>query len=151
MDNRTKNYVEVDGNVLPGSLRGVMYARQTAGSRSIRHGPRPSGKEKAHAATWAKQNSYRRKDTTMSAMIPPDIVQDGVAYWKADKVSAYFGGSPTVGTLGVWRYRGEGPKFVKLGGKREHRKRDTRRVAYPVREVIAWGEQNGLQQQTVAA
>ena len=79
----------------------------------------------------------------MSAMIPPDIVQDGVAYWKADKVSAYFGGSPTVGTLG--------PKFVKLGGKREHRKRDTRRVAYPVREVIAWGEQNGLQQQTVAA
>ena len=37
----------------------------------------------------------------MSAMIPPDIVQDG--------------------------------------------------VAYPVREVIAWGEQNGLQQQTVAA
>lgn len=42
----------------------------------------------------------------MSAMIPPDIVQDGVAYWKADKVSAYFGGSPTVGTLGVWRYRG---------------------------------------------
>ena len=109
------------------------------------------GKEKAHAATWAKQNSYRRKDTTMSAMIPPDIVQDGVAYWKADKVSAYFGGSPTVGTLGVWRYRGEGPKFVKLGGKREHRKRDTRRVAYPVREVIAWGEQNGLQQQTVAA
>lgn len=75
----------------------------------------------------------------MSAMIPPDIVQDGVAYWKADKVSAYFGGSPTVGTLGVWRYRGEGPKFVKLGGKREHRKRDTRRVAYPVREVIAWG------------
>ena len=57
----------------------------------------------------------------MSAMIPPDIVQDGVAYWKADKVSAYFGGSPTVGTLGVWRYRGEGPKFVKLGGKREHR------------------------------
>lgn len=51
----------------------------------------------------------------MSAMIPPDIVQDGVAYWKADKVSAYFGGSPTVGTLGVWRYRGEGPKFVKLG------------------------------------
>lgn len=46
----------------------------------------------------------------MSAMIPPDIVQDGVAYWKADKVSAYFGGSPTVGTLGVWRYRGEGPK-----------------------------------------
>lgn len=87
----------------------------------------------------------------MSAMIPPDIVQDGVAYWKADKVSAYFGGSPTVGTLGVWRYRGEGSKFVKLGGKREHRKRDTRRVAYPVREVIAWGEQNGLQQQTVAA
>ena len=59
--------------------------------------------------------------------------------------------NPTVGTLGVWRYRGEGPKFVKLGGKREHRKRDTRRVAYPVREVIAWGEQNGLQQQTVAA
>lgn len=62
-----------------------------------------------------------------------------------------FRGSPTVGTLGVWRYRGEGPRFVKLGGKREHRKRDTRRVAYPVREVIAWGEQNGLQQQTVAA
>lgn len=24
MDNRTKNYVEVDGNVLPGSLRGVI-------------------------------------------------------------------------------------------------------------------------------
>lgn len=45
----------------------------------------------------------------MSAMIPPDVIQDGVAYWKADKVSAYFGGSPTVGTLGVWRYRGEGP------------------------------------------
>lgn len=30
----------------------------------------------------------------MSAMIPPDIVQDGVAYWKADKVSAYFGVRP---------------------------------------------------------
>lgn len=75
----------------------------------------------------------------MSAMIPPDIVRDGVAYWKADKVSAYFGGSPTVGTLGVWRYRGEGPRFVKLGCKREHRQRDTRRVVYPVREVIAWG------------
>ena len=68
----------------------------------------------------------------MSAMIPPDVIQDGVAYWKADKVSAYFGGSPTVGTLGVWRYRGEGPRFVKLGGKREHRQRDTRRVVYPV-------------------
>ena len=24
MDNRTRNYVEVDGNVLPGSLRGVI-------------------------------------------------------------------------------------------------------------------------------
>ncbi|RYT52769.1 hypothetical protein EAI75_10450, partial [Bifidobacterium longum] len=34
---------------------------------------------------------------------------------------------------------------------KHNRKRDTRRVAYPVREVIAWGEQNGLQQQTVAA
>ena len=30
----------------------------------------------------------------MSAMIPPDIVRDGVAYWKADKVSAYFGALP---------------------------------------------------------
>lgn len=87
----------------------------------------------------------------MSAMIPPDVIQDGVAYWKADKVSAYFGGSPTVGTLGVWRYRGEGPRFVKLGCRREYRQRDTRRVVYPVREVIAWGERNGLQQQTVAA
>ncbi|MDB1185402.1 MAG: hypothetical protein E6791_09365 [Bifidobacterium breve] len=97
----------------------------------------------------AKQ--LHEKGYTMSAMIPPDVIQDGVAYWKADKVSAYFGGSPTVGTLGVWRYRGEGPRFVKLGGKREHRQRDTRRVVYPVREVIAWGERNGLQQQTVAA
>lgn len=70
----------------------------------------------------------------MSAMIPPDIVQDGVAYWKADKVSAYFGGSPTVGTLGVWRYRGEGPKFVKLGGKREHRK-----TRYPPRRLPGQG------------
>nr|DAY86466.1 MAG TPA: hypothetical protein [Caudoviricetes sp.] len=128
-----------------------MYARQTAGSRSIRHGPLPLRERKSPRGNVGEAKQLHEKGYTMSAMIPPDIVRDGVAYWKADKVSAYFGGSPTVGTLGVWRYRGEGPRFVKLGCKREHRQRDTRRVVYPVREVIAWGERNGLQQQTVAA
>ena len=41
-------------------------------------------------------------------------------------------------TLENLRYTGGGPRFRKRGVKREGRKRDTRRVVYPIDDLTRW-------------
>lgn len=71
--------------------------------------------------------------------------------WTPVQVSEFFHGSPTVNTLAIWRSRGGGPRFVKLGRKKPGCKLDRRKVAYPISEVKAWAVKNGLQEYTIAA
>ncbi|MBW3093075.1 hypothetical protein KIH79_09105 [Bifidobacterium sp. 82T10] len=83
--------------------------------------------------------------------VQADMTINGVEYLKPASVSAMFGGTPTVGTLSVWRTLGKGPRFVKLGDKTPGCKLDRRPVAYPLTEVMAWAARNPVQSQTVAA
>ncbi|PLS26004.1 hypothetical protein [Bifidobacterium parmae] len=74
-----------------------------------------------------------------------------VEYWTAAQVSEYLGGRPSPAALAVMRTRGKGPRFVKLGAKIPGCRNDTRPVRYPVKEVVRWAMENGLQSQTIAA
>lgn len=54
-------------------------------------------------------------------------------------------------TLENLRYTGGGPRFRKRGVKREGRKKDTRRVVYPIDDLTRWATENKLQYRTEAA
>ncbi|MCH9274971.1 hypothetical protein JS533_001535 [Bifidobacterium amazonense] len=83
--------------------------------------------------------------------IHADITIDGVAYLRPATVSAMCDGSPTTGTLAVWRTLGKGPGFIKMGTKVPGCRLDRRPVLYPLTEVQAWLAGSPVQHQTIAA
>ena len=52
---------------------------------------------------------------------------DGEKYLTPEQLSNRWGGKPTEETLGVWRHKKKGPKFVKLG-----------RVLYRLSDVVEY-------------
>lgn len=64
----------------------------------------------------------------------PDLSMDDLNL-TPEEVAARYKNRITVRTLANWRSRGEGPKFLRAGG----------RIVYPLKHVLAWEESRTVQ------